>query len=305
MTDKLPKATHPGELKIGDSVLEVAVLNNGTRVIWQRALYQALGFSRTTGGGEQGIGAPELPRFLQAANINPYISKELRRALTPIQFVPGHGGRTAYGYTGEVLAEICTAYIDARKAGALKKNQEPIADRCEMLLRGFAKTGIIALIDEATGYQEIRDRDSLQKILDKYLRQELAVWAKRFPDEFYEQMFRLRGWQWKGMKVNRPQIVANYTKDLVYERLAPGILAELEARNPIGEKGRRHSKHHQWFTADVGHPALAQHLFAVIGFMRASANWAQFYRMVQRAFPRINTNLELLYPEPELEEKRK
>lgn len=301
MADKLPKATHPGELKIGDSVLEVAVLNNGTRVIWQRALYQALGFSRTTGGGEQGFGAPELPRFLQAANINPYISNELRRSLTPIRFVPGHGGRTAYGYTGEILAEICAAYIDARKAGALKKNQEPIADRCEMLLRAFAKTGIIALIDEATGYQEIRDRDALQKILDKYLRQELAAWAKCFPDEFYEQMFRLRGWQWKGMKVNRPQIVATYTKDLVYERLAPGILAELESRNPVGEKGRRRSKHHQWLSDDVGHPALSQHLFAVIGFMRASANWVQFYRMLQRAFPRIGTNLELLLPEPEAE----
>lgn len=45
-------------------------------------------------------------------------------------------------------------------------------------------------------------------------------WAKRFPDEFYKQICRLKGWQWRGMKVNRPSVVAQYTTDLVYERLA-------------------------------------------------------------------------------------
>jgi hypothetical protein len=154
-----------------------------------------------------------------------------------------------------------------------------------MLTRGLAHVGIIALVDEATGYQDVRDRLALQAILDAYLRKELAAWAKRFPEEFYRQIFRLRDWQWKGMKVNRPQIVAKYTNDLVYERLAPGILDELQRRNPKDEKGQRQAKHHQWLT-DVGHPALAQHLHAVIGFMRASARWDQFYRLLQRAFPK-------------------
>ena len=85
-------------------------------------------------------------------------------------------------------------------------------------------------------------KQALQAILDAYLRKELAAWAKRFPDEFYEQMFRLRGWQWKGMKVNRPQIVGRYTNDLVYERLEPGILNELQTRNPKNQRGERDSK---------------------------------------------------------------
>jgi len=123
----------------------------------------------------------------------------------------------------------------------------------------------VALVDEATGYQEIRDRLALQAILDRFLRKELAAWAKRFPDEFYQQIFRLRGWNWKGMRVNRPQVVANYTKDFVYERLAPSILKELEARNPKDDGNDRRAKHHQWFTEDVGHPALAQHLYASSG----------------------------------------
>lgn len=139
----------------------------------------------------------------------------------------------------------------------------------------------------------MRSRLALQAILDKFLRKELAAWAKRFPDEFYQEMFRLRGWQWNRMSVNRPSVVGKYTNDLVYERLAPGILEELQARNPKDEKGHRKSRHHQWLTEDVGHPALAQHLYTVIGFMRASTNWDQFYRSLQRAFPKRNTTMLL------------
>jgi hypothetical protein len=79
--------------------------------------------------------------------------------------------------------------------------------------------------------------------------------------------------------------VGKYTKSIVYARLAPGILAELEKRNPPVEAGRRKSKHHQWLTEDTGHPALNQHLYAVIALMRASSNWDQFNRSLVRAFP--------------------
>lgn len=95
------------------------------------------------------------------------------------------------------------------------------------------------------------------------------------------------------MKVNRPQVVGHYTDDLVYKRLAPGILAELRERNPKNNRGRRPAKHHMWLTEDVGHPALAQHLYALIGFMRVSSTWDQFYGMVQRAFPKRGETLFL------------
>jgi hypothetical protein len=109
-------------------------------------------------------------------------------------------------------------------------------------------------------------------------------------------MFRLRGWQWTGMKVNRPQIAGRYTNDLVYERLAPGILNELQTRNPKNQRGERDSKHHVWLTEDVGHPALAQHLFALIGFMRVCKTWNQFYDFVQWAFPKKGETLKLDFP---------
>jgi hypothetical protein len=101
------------------------------------------------------------------------------------------------------------------------------------------------------------------------------------------------------MKVNRPQVVANYTKDVVYSRLAPGILRELEAKNPKNEKGYRQAAHHQWLTEDVGHPALAQHLYAVIGLMRISETWEEFKRMLDKAYPKRGDTLQMdLFSEP-------
>jgi hypothetical protein len=157
----------------------------------------------------------------------------------------------------------------------------------------LANVGLAALIDEATGFQKDRDRRALQALLDKYLKKEFAAWAKKFPDEFYQEMFRLKGWQWQGMSFNRPQVVGYYTRDIVYAPLAPGIVEELERRNPKDDKGERKGRHHQLLTDDIGHPALAQHLYAVIALMRAASTWKKLCSLIQSAFPRKGDQLEL------------
>jgi len=283
-----PRAEYEGNLKIG---ISCAVLEDGTRVLSAREVTKALGGKR---GGSHWLrkrGGAELPVYLSANNLKPFIDSELEAALKePIIYQP-KAGSVAYGVKADYLPKICDVWLKAREARVLRGPQKNIAAKAEILMRAFAHVGIIALVDEATGFQAIRDREALQEILDRFLRKELAAWAKRFPDEFYQQLFRLRGWEWKGMKVNRPQVVAAYTKDLVYERLAPGILKELEARNPKDERGRRKHKHHQWLTEDLGHPALAQHLYAVVGLMRANNSWKQFKEMLQRAFPKKGETL--------------
>lgn len=286
-TGNLPKATHSGMLKIGDAALECAVLNDGTRVFPQRTLYQALGFSRYTGGGDKKNGAPELPRFLQAANINSFISDDLMSAITPMQYAPQHGGRTAYGYKGEILPEICSIYMDARKAKVLKKNQILIADKCESLIKGFAKVGIIALIDEATGYQAERDNDELQRFLALYLSEERLKWAKMFPDEYYRQLFRLRGWTYSPLSVKRPKLVGFLTNKIVYEKLPANVIDELRKLNPVRNKKtwRREGTFFQHLSSDIGQPDLRNHLLQLIAVMRVSTNWTQFKRNLDRLFP--------------------
>lgn len=171
------------------------------------------------------------------------------------------------------------------------------AQKAEILVRSLAKVGIIALVDEATGYQEIRPKDALQAYLDKIISKELSAWAKKFPDEFYENIYKLKNWPWAGMSKNRFSVVAHYTRDLVYERLGDSILQELEKKTPRQMNGQRKNKMHQWLTDDVGNPMLSQHLHSLIMVQRlAIANgygWNRFIKMVDQVMPRKGGTFEL------------
>jgi hypothetical protein len=92
--------------------------------------------------------------------------------------------RKSVGYPAEILPMVCEVYLDARDKGALQANQASAALTAYVLMRGLARVGIIALVDEATGYQEVRARQELQPILEAYVQAEFRPWIKRSPDEF-------------------------------------------------------------------------------------------------------------------------
>jgi hypothetical protein len=294
---QIPKATHAGTLKIGDVELSCAVLEDGTRVLTQEGFLHAIGRAKKAKGGE-GASVDGLPAFLRAANLKPFISKELEESTRPVVFRPakGPGYRgIAYGYRAELLPEVCKVYLQARDAKALTPRQQNVATQCDILIRGLATVGIVALVDEATGYQYDRPRKAMLEILETFISKELLKWAKMFPDEFYRELFRLRGWQFTPGSSRRPVHAAKLTIDLVYKRLAPGVLGELQRLIPKDEKGRRKHKFFQRLTEDVGHPKLREHLTAVIGFMRAFDDWDEFYARLNRAFPRYPENLQLFF----------
>ena len=260
------------------------VLEDETRVLVQRGVATGLGMSRPSG--------VQLHRFLLSKSIKPFVSSDLIEVLNnPIKFWTPNG--IGHGYPATILVEICRVVLAARDAGALRASQIHIARQCDTLIRGLATVGIIALVDEATGYQEVRDRLALHKFLDRYLKAEQAKWAKRFPDDFYQQIFRLRDWRWKGMKINRPSVVGHYTNDIVWDRLAPHIHDELRKRNPKSSSGHRPAKHHQWLTDDIGHPALQNHLSGVMAVMRLSSSWRVFNKNLDIAYPKQNVNREM------------
>ena len=189
-------------------------------------------------------------------------------------------------------------WLNAREARVLTTpGQQDIAQIAEILTGGFAHVGIIALIDEATGYQAIRYEDALEAYLALIIRKELAAWVKKFPDEFYENIYKLKGWIWPGMQKNRFSVVAHYTRDLVYERLAPGLLEELERKSHKDGKGQRKNKLHDWLTDDIGNPLLAQHLHALIKFQTSSLPnsyaWNKYVKIVDQVMPKRGSNLEL------------
>lgn len=294
MANKLPKATHDGILNIGDAEISCYVLENGNRILSTRGIMKSLGRSWR---GRKYTGT-QLPVFLEAKNLKQLINSDILPVLTPIEFKTPRGA-IAEGYNAEILPAICDIYLQAREDGVLTAQQLVVAKKCEILVRGFARIGIIALVDEATGYQDVRARKALEEILDKFITEELRKWAKTFPDEFYKEVFRLKGWPYAPWSVKRPGVIGRYTNDIVYERLAPSVLDELRRKNPTTPRGYRKVRHHQWLTEDVGHPRLREHIAAVIALMRASNNWTQFHRMLQRAFPRYGTNLDLPFQEEE------
>lgn len=71
-----------------------------------------------------------------------------------------------------MLVDIADGILEARSHIKLSPRQEIIADQCEILIRSFAKVGIIALVDEATGYQKVRE-ETLQTILKLYISNEI------------------------------------------------------------------------------------------------------------------------------------
>ena len=296
--------TPDNPLIIGDIEIDCYVLEDETRVLSQRGMHKSLGVVR--GGprsptksslGKSKGGGDELPRFASQEWLAPYIGVDSMFALkSPISFKINEG-LAAYGYPAKLLVDICDAMLEAEKQGATTPRQEPILDRARMLIRGFATVGIIALVDEATGYQRIREERALATILEKFIAKELQPWAKTFPYDFYEHIFRLNGWgRPSGNK--RPQIIGHYTNDLVYERIAPGVLDELREKNPIVyPSGERRHRHHQWFTPEIGHPKLKEHLAAVIALMKTSASWSSFMIKLNQAFPKLNSTLAMPFEE--------
>lgn len=289
--EKVLKATHQGTLKIGEKELPCAVLGDGTRVISKSAIFKA--FGRTKRGRKKDeIRVLNMPSFIDANNLQAFIDEALRGVLMPITYMNKSGHKTA-GYKAEILPLLCDVYLSARASGVLAKQQMPLAIASEILVRSLSKVGIIALVDEATGYQYDRDRDALHRILEAYISKELLPWAKRFPDEFYQQLFRLKGWQFSPLSVKRPIFVGKLTNQLVYEKLPLGVLEELKNKNPIVKSGRRKYKHHQFLTDDIGNPHLEKQIAAVVPLMRASPNWLAFKRLFARAFPSEDQQLDI------------
>ena len=271
-------------LIIGDIEIPCYVLEGETRVLSQRGLQSGVGLG--VGGSKQRIGAPRIAEFIESLKKKGIDTKGLAARLnSAVEFQPVGGGRTAYAYPATILVDLCDIVLEARDAGVLHARQANIAQRADILIRGLATIGIIGLVDEATGYQRIREERSLAAILEKFITHELQPWTKTFPYEFYKQIFRLKGWPGPdGHK--RPPLIGLYTNQIVYDRLAPGVLDELKLRTPKLPSGKRRNKFFQWFTPDYGHPKLKEHLAGVIALMRAAPNWTTFQRSLKRAFPK-------------------
>lgn len=236
-------------------------------------------------------GGARLAHFLENNGIISLNDSEIGVVLkNPIPFTVK--GAIYLGYPAVVLQQIVRAIAKAHLRGKLPPQFEEIGANAERLDDALAKVGITALVDEITGFQSVRSRETLQRILDKYLLKDYAKWAKQFDDDFYIEMFRLKSWPLDLKTMKRPGVVGKYTNDIVYQRIAPGLFEQLQLRNPK-VNGRRKVKNFQYMSDDIGLPALQRHIEILVALMRAVPNWNAFMRLVNRSLPKLNDQLTL------------
>lgn len=290
----LPRATHSGDLQIGDVTLRCYVLADQTRVLTQEGFLTALGRAGKAKGGHGATavesGVDRLPSFLTAKNLKPFITNDLFESTGAVVFRTPDGVK-AFGYAANLLPKVCRVYLEARDAGVTLRTQQHLVRAADLLMRGFAEVGIIALVDEATGFQRDRAKDALAKVLEAFVAKELQPWMKTFPADYYEQMYRLRGLKYPPENSNlHPQYFGKLTNDVIYRRLAPGVLSELKKQQAKYSKG---TKLHQALTPAVGHPKLREHIASTVTIMKLSSNYPDFLSKLNMIHPRHGDTLPL------------
>lgn len=281
-----PRATHTGVIKIGDIEIDCAVLADKRRIVNDAAFQKALG--RSGAGGQTyrrraaQSGIDQLPIYVALKRLKQFIPPGF--SVSTVSYIKPGGG-TATGVEAVVIPAVCSIWLAARREGRLMKQQLPTAARAEIINDALATVGIIALIDEATGYQAERERDELEKILLKaYVVPVMRPWLPRFPLEFLKEVHRLMRWQYSEGTTQGPRFVSKVINEWIYKRLPKPVLPELQRLNPV-INGHRRAKHHQHLTEDTGIPHLDRQIGTVIAFMRASHDRREFEELMVRAFP--------------------
>lgn len=284
-----------GELNLSGIKIPCYVLDDGTRVISGRGVQEALKMVDIEEGKR--TAGTRLTRYLNQKTLNPFISKYLESDhFQPI--ICTDLGKTIHGYKADALADICDAFLEARKHITLSPRQVIIAEQCELLMRAFARVGIIALVDEATGFDKVKEdvKDKLQTFFDQFLIKEAAKWVKTFPDEFFMDIYKMKHWDWQSSR-KMPGVMGNWIRDIVYERIAP-ILPELEKLNPKNEHGRRSKKFHQFLSREEGVPKLKEYFASIHTIVVMSDyDWDKFRVNLDKVHPRTDVELFLAFEE--------
>lgn len=279
--NRIPEADSDGVLRIGDVDLDVYVLKDRRRVINKKAMARALHL-KSEGGNA-------FMRTMSRKGVRSAVSEKLLEKIeNPISF-KGLKGDLADGYEAEVLIEVCDALIQARNDEALAPSQKFLAIQAEIIVRSAAKIGIIALIDEATGYTD-KTKDEYKRLFDQFIRSEFRQWEQEFPHKFFDIIYRIYGLKrQKPDSTKHPQFFGHFIRRYIYYPLANSngvILEKLEEKNPVVyDGGGRKYKLFQYLSDHIGINAFRQHLWQVVGMGEAAIDRVQFERGFYRAFP--------------------
>jgi len=263
----VPYSMFRGELPIGETKVECHVLNDLKRVITQREVVRILSGGRDSGNLKAYLERNEL---IHSDNV---LGQQIRFT------VPGIP-TPASGIEGTLLIEICDAYLRARDQKFLQKNQLHLAQNAEIVMRSCAKVGIIALIDEATGYQEVRAKNALRLKLEAFIAEDMQEWARMFPNEFWMELARLEGVTHSPR--TRPLRWGKYVMAFVYDAIDKDVGKKLRQINP---NPRYQQNHHQWLK-QYGKDQVIVQIQRVITIMKLCNDMDEFRQKFAHVFKR-------------------
>jgi DNA-binding transcriptional regulator YdaS (Cro superfamily) len=281
VVERVPVALWAGVLPIGDNGVPVYVLDDGRRLVSRTGATTSL--TGTPGG--------DLESYLGVAALKEFLPDELEFSEFTLQ---GVTHKTVRGVTADTFLAICRAYVAALEAGALQTNrQRAIAAQAAVFLAACAGVGLIALIDEATGYQYARAEDALQIKLKLYLEDEMRQWEKTFPDDLWIEFGRLTNWQ--GGIHSRPKYWGKLVNELVYGYLDKDVAEWLRNNAP---KPRHGQNYHQWLSSQYGLKKLTEHLWMLIGMAKASRSMTDLRQRMAEQFGREAIQFTLFLDTP-------
>ncbi len=278
--DPTAKATHAGVLAVGEMKFACAILEDGRRVLAQKDIAKHLGGNASK--------EKELPSYLSAKALQPFVSNSLRMILQhPIAYQSqnNHGeGNHGFGIEAVLLPEICEVWQKAREKKALHHTQQHIAQRAEILVHHFATQSIVALVDEATGYQDDCVRNEIAKLMQPYLREAFQKWAGVFPHAFYREVYQIHGWNYQPGAHHHPQILSQFLHDYVYRAVPVEVRHELTWKTPKVSSEEKCKPQHPFLTENTGVLTLDKIISNITVLVRVSNNPKQFQSFYHSAF---------------------
>jgi len=280
----IPIAVNQGILHIGDKQIDCVVTENGDRILSMTTVFET--FGRTCRGYKRANREIIMPPFLDALNLTEFISPELKELCSPVEY-RNLKGKLSKGYKAQILPQICMTYLNAEISGKITHpSQIKMSRVCHVIIGALSTVGIIALVDEATGFQQDRTKDALGKILNAFIAKELQPWTSTVPLDYYKELFRLRGIENFDCNVKKPWHFGHITNNVLYSRLAPGVLEELKRVCPRNEKGALKHRYFQKLTENTGYLKFTQHLASVVSVMKLSDDYNDFMEKLDRIHPK-------------------
>lgn len=257
----MPLSLFQGTLQIADIEFSCHVLDNYKRVIVQREIVRSL-TSKVSGDLKSYLATTAISKYIDLAEI---ANRTINFKIPSTQY-------EAIGYEATLLVEICDAYLKAREDGALVQSQLKLAKQAEIIIRACAKVGIIALIDEATGFQKYRADTALRIKLQAFIAEDMQEWARMFPEDFWFELARLENVYYSPR--NRPIRWGKYVMAFVYDAVDKDVGKELRKKNP---NPHYRQNHHQWLK-EFGRDKVRDHLNQVLGVMKMCRDMGEFNR---------------------------